>query len=244
MNIAVLFAGGVGSRMNSKDLPKQFLMIHGKPILVHTISVFQECSEVDAIVIACHPDWINYCNSLVVKHGLSKVKNIVSGGVTGQQSIYNGLSAVKDIALADGRYEDTIVLIHDGVRPLIKNQTILDNIKSVSEYGSAITSVRTKETVIEVATNEMVERIAPRAQVRLARAPQSFYLKDILEAHEDAIAQGRIDYIDSASMMIDRGFKLHLVEGPQENIKVTTPDDFFAMRAILEARENEQIYLP
>lgn len=238
MNIAVLFAGGVGSRMHSKDLPKQFLEIHGKPIIVHTAELFQKHEDVDAIVVACHPDWLEYCDELLMRYGISKVCSIVPGGATGQLSIYAGLCAAEQ--LADD--ERSIVLIHDGVRPLITQQTITDNIASVKQHGSAITSVKVKETVLEVDDAEMISNVPDRAQTRLARAPQSFWLDEILAAHRRALAEGKTDFIDSASMMMAYGHSLYLVEGPEENIKITTPDDFFSMRSILDARENRQIY--
>lgn len=238
MNIAVLFAGGVGSRMHSRDLPKQFLEIHGKPIIVHTAEVFQRHPDVDAIVVASHPDWIEHCAELLSSFGIDKAKRVVAGGETGQLSIYAGLCAAKEVA-GDER---SIVLIHDGVRPLITEKTISDNIASVMRYGSAITSVRVKETVLEVDEEEVIRSVPPRAMSRLARAPQSFWLDEILSAHRRALAEGRTDFIDSASMMMEYGHELRLVEGPEENIKITTPDDFFSMRAILDARENRQIY--
>lgn len=238
MNIAVLFAGGVGTRMHSRDLPKQFLEIHGKPIIVHTAELFQNHPEIDAIVVASHPDWIEYCSDLLSRFGIDKAVRVVPGGATGQLSIYSGLCAAEEVAGG----KKSIVLIHDGVRPLISSQTITDNIASVKCCGSAITSVKVKETVLEVNDEEVVERIPSRSKSRLARAPQSFWLDEILSAHRRALAEERTDFIDSASMMMEYGHELRLVEGPDENIKITTPDDFFSMRAILDARENRQIY--
>lgn len=238
MNIAAIFAGGVGKRMRSKDLPKQFLKIHEKPIIVHTIELFNEHPEIDAIVIACVADWMDFLNSLIKKYNLDKVKKVVPGGESGQESIYNGLKAAEEISSG----ENDIVLIHDGVRPLITAKTITDNIASVQIHGSAITSVKVKETVLLVDEDEAIKEVPNRADSRLARAPQSFYLKDILSAHKAAIKENKLDFIDSCSMMQYYGKKLYLVDGPQENIKITTPDDFYSMRAILDARENAQIY--
>lgn len=240
MNIAVIFAGGVGSRMHTKTKPKQFLDIHEKPIIVHTIEKFQNHPEMDAIVVACVEDWIPYLSQLVQRYHLDKVKKIVPGGRNGQESIFNGLVAAKEIS----RDERSIALIHDGVRPLITMNLITDNINSVKKYGSAITSVKVKETVLVVddINDNVIEEIPSRAKTRLARAPQSFWLDDILEAHHMAIEDGKLDFIDSCSMMTYYGKKLYLVEGPMENIKITTPDDFYTMRALLDAKENAQIY--
>lgn len=238
MNIAVIFAGGVGSRMRSKDLPKQFLRIHGEPIIVRTVRHFQEHPMVDSVVVVSGADWLDYCRALLGKHGMEKVTDVVPGGTTGQESIFHGLLAAEKIA-GDER---AVVLIHDGVRPLINAQVITDNIEAVHATGSAVTCVRAKETVLVEGAGGKVDSIPDRAALRLARAPQSFWLDEILAAHREADAAGRRDYIDSASMMFERGYALTPVEGPDENIKVTTPGDFFSLQAILNARENEQIY--
>jgi 2-C-methyl-D-erythritol 4-phosphate cytidylyltransferase len=238
MITAVIFAGGVGKRMHSKDIPKQFLKLHDKPIIIHTLEIFEESPEIDSIVISCVRDYIGYLNSLILKYNLKKVQKIVPGGKTGQESIFNGLKAAEEI----GDRNKDIVLIHDGVRPLINEKTISNNVDSVKKHGSAITSVKAKETIIVVNKDEAIESVNNRAQSRLARAPQSFYLKDILNAHERAIKEKRNDFIDSCSIMTFYGKKLYLIDGPQENIKITTPDDFYTMRALLDAKENAQIY--
>ena len=238
MNIAVVFGGGVRKRMHTKDIPKQFLKLHNKPIIIHTLELFENHPEIDAIVVSCVSDWVGYLNDLVNKYNLKKVRKIVPGGETGQESIYNGLKAAEEV----GNRDKDIVLIHDGVRPLINKKTISDNIASVLVHGSAITCVKAKETIVEVDENEGIVDIPDRAQARLARAPQSFYLNDILNAHERAISENRFDFIDSCSMLTHYGKKLYLIDGPQENIKITTPDDFYTTRALLDAKENAQIY--
>lgn len=238
MNIAAIFAGGVGTRMHSKERPKQFLKIHDKPIIIHTLELFEDNPEIDMIVISCVENWIGYLNELIKKYNLRKVQKIVKGGKTGQESIFNVLKAAEEL----GNRKEDIVLIHDGVRPLINQKTIYDNIASVKKNGSAITSVKAKETILIVDKDEAISEVPNRAHSRLARAPQSFYLNDILTAHEQAIAEKKFDFIDSCSMMQYYGKKLYLVDGPQENIKITTPDDFYTMRALLDARENAQIY--
>lgn len=239
MNIAVIFAGGVGSRMHSKERPKQFLEMYNKPIIIHTIEHFENHPMIDAIVVVCVEDWIDYCKSLLYKFRIEKVKAVVSGGATGQLSIYNGIKAAKEIS-GD---EKSIVLIHDGVRPLINDKIITDNINSVKENGSAITTAVVKETILVVNDGtSTIDYVPSRKNSRVARAPQSFWLDDILAAHEKALSEGITDCIDSCTMMQHYGFNLFLVDGPGENIKITTPEDFYTMRAILEAKENAQIY--
>ena len=187
---------------------------------------------IDAIVVVCIESWIPYLNDLLYKFRIEKVKKVVSGGETGQLSIYNGLIAAKEIA----GHEKTVVLIHDGVRPLI-------NIESVLHYGSAITTAKVKETILVVNEKDSsIDYVPSRNNSRVAKAPQSFWLDDIISTHEKALAKGEKNWIDSCTMMQEYGFKMHLIDGPSQNIKITTPEDFYTMRAILEAQENEQIY--
>lgn len=239
MNIAVIFAGGVGSRMNSREMPKQFLEVHGNPIIIHTLKVFENTPAIDAIVVVCVEGWIDHLNMLLDKYNIQKVKAVRRGGNSGQQSIYIGLCAAEELA-AD-KTDECIVLIHDGVRPLITSQTINDNIECVKKYGSCITCVKAQETVLMADESGRILSIPPRKDCRLARAPQSFWLADILEAHRKSQSAGLEDFIDSCSMMNYYGKELHLTEGPKDNIKITTPDDFYIMRAILDAREDAQI---
>lgn len=238
MNIGVIFAGGVGSRMHSKETPKQFLKVHDKPIIIHTLEHFEKCEDIDAVVIACLPDKIEYLNGLLYKYRIEKVKKVVSGGATGQGSIYNALCAAEEVANGNR----AIALIHDGVRPLINAKLLSDNIHCVKEYGSAITSGIVKETVVIIDENGEIKQVPSRALSRLAKAPQSFYLDEILSAHRTAIKEGKTDFIDSCSMMQYYGKKLHMIDGPYENMKITTPDDYYTMRAILDAKEDSQIY--
>ena len=236
MNIAVIFAGGVGRRMHSRDLPKQFLVIHDKPIIVHTIEYFQRCDQIDAIAVVCVKEWIAHFQSLAEHYGLDKVKMVVPGGETGQLSIFEGLKAAKQFA---GERE-AIVLIHDGVRPLITDELLLRNIEDTEQYGSSITSGNVTETVVEVSDDMTILHVSDRTHSRVAKAPQCFRLKEIYEAHLRALNEGKKDFIDSCTLMQFYGFRLHMTDGPIENIKITTPMDYFTMRAILQAREDSQ----
>lgn len=239
MNIGVIFAGGVGQRMKTTNRPKQFLELHGKPIIIYTLEIFEQHSQIDGIVVSCVAEWIPYLEELLEKFHITKVKKIVAGGETGQMSIYNGLVAAKEVA-GD---EESVVLIHDGVRPLINEKVISDNIQSVQEHGSAITSAIVKETIMVVKDDNSIDYVPDRAHSRVAKAPQSFWLDDILNVHHKAQKEGIEDFIDSCTMMKYYGHNLFLIDGPYENIKITTPDDFYTMRALLDAQENAQIYI-
>ncbi|MFH5778026.1 IspD/TarI family cytidylyltransferase [Heyndrickxia oleronia] len=239
MVTALIFAGGTGKRMNSKSKPKQFLELHGKPILIHTIEYFEEHEEVDSIAVVCIPTWIDTLRDILKRYNITKVKWIVEGGNTGQESIFNGLNAIYNDCEEP---KETIVLIHDGVRPLISEQLITDNIAIVKNYGSAITVSKAKETVTSIDSEGLIGMIADRTAARIAKAPQSFYLFDIMSAHKRAKQDNINEMIDSASLMKYYGYPLHTVECSSENIKITTPIDYYIFRAIYEARENSQIF--
>lgn len=239
MNIGVIFAGGVGTRMKTSGLPKQFLKVNGKPIIIHTLEYFQNNKNIDAIVLASVESHLDYCRELADKFGITKLKRIVPGGHNGQSSIYNALCAANEISVSD----EDIVLIHDGVRPLITDQLLNDNIECVKRNGSAITCVECKETIaVEDEATHTIASTVERSTARLARAPQSFYLKDIMEIHNKALEDGNTNAIDSCSLMRMYGKELSIVIGSSENIKITTPDDFYVFKAILEAKQNSDIF--
>lgn len=235
-NIALIFAGGTGRRMQTVSKPKQFLELNGKPVIIYTLEIFDSHPRIDGIVVVCLEGWITYLDKLLKKFGIAKVGAIVAGGVTGQESIYNGLLSAKDTY-----GEDCIVLIHDGVRPLITEDTVTDNIDTALRCGNCITCVKSTETfVVEQPDGSLC--IPPRADSLIARAPQTFMLPEILSAHRKAREAGKNDFIDSCTMMSHYGYTLHTIIGPTENIKITTPTDFYLFRTILEVQENQQIF--
>jgi 2-C-methyl-D-erythritol 4-phosphate cytidylyltransferase len=239
MNYALIFAGGYGTRMNAKAKPKQFLELNGKAIIIHTIEFFEDHPDIDAIVVVCIDQWIEYLQQLLKRHGITKVNWVVPGGATGQQSIYNGL---KVLAAHCESPKTSVVLIHDGVRPLITPQLISANIVSVYQFGSAVTITPATETVVQTNDAGQIAGITDRAAAHMARAPQSFYLQDVVDAHLKAISENNLNMTDSTCLMQHYGYTLHTVEGPVENIKITTPLDYYLFRAIYEARENSQIF--
>lgn len=238
MNYAVIFAGGSGVRMNTRSTPKQFLRIHGRTILEHTLAHFENHQLIDGIAVACLESWIEPLRSELAAAGFTKVRWIVPGGATGQESIRNALWALRDA----GVEKDATVLVHDGVRPLIDEETITRNIDAVLTHGTAITVSPQWETVVCVDSGAKVDRVTERAATRVAKAPQSFVFGPLLTAHKKAQGEGRDDFVDSASLMRHYGHNLHTVEGPIDNIKVTTATDFYVLRAILDAREAQQVF--
>ncbi len=237
-NVALIFAGGTGSRLSSASVPKQFLVISSKPVIIHTLEYFQINDHIDSICVVCLKDKIDYLNELLLRYGISKVNLVVPGGASGQESIFNGLSALYQ---DDPSPEQTTVLIHDGVRPLINQDTIDRCIKCVENYGNAITVSGAIETIMTTDDAQNIAQVIDRKTVKLVRAPQCFILKDIYEAHLAAHRDKYTDAIDSATLMRHYGYTLHTVEGPSENIKITTASDYYMARAIMEARENSQV---
>ena len=235
---ALIFAGGTGKRMNTKTLPKQFLELHGKPIIIHTIEHFESHPEIMDIVVVCVDDWLDYCKDLLAKFNIKKVSQVVPGGETGQMSIFNGLEALREKYQGNNDY----VLIHDGVRPLIDEEIISKNIESVKKYGTAITVKPVIETVVQVDEEDIINNVIERSTCQTAVAPQSFLLSEIYSLHMRAQAEKLFDMTDSATLARYFGLPLHTVMGGSENIKITTPSDFYIFRAIYEARENAQIF--
>lgn len=229
MNVALIFAGGVGARMQA-NVPKQFLEVSDVPILVKTIQIFQTNKNIDKVYVVMLKEYIDYTKYLVEKYNLDKVVDVVSGGETGQDSIYRGLCRISEDCS-----DDTTVLIHDGVRPILPSEVIDKNIDSVKKYGSAITCKKCTETIIMKGIDDDVVDMTDRSISLMACAPQSFILVDILEAHK-AVRKVNPNYdgvIDSCTLMKIFKKKLHIVMGNNDNIKVTTKDDYFIANAIL-----------
>jgi 2-C-methyl-D-erythritol 4-phosphate cytidylyltransferase len=238
MNIALIFAGGSGMRMNNAAKPKQFLQLYGKEIIIHTLEHFEKHPAIDVIVVVCIESWMPFFKSLLAKYSIGKVKWIVPGGIDGQESIYNGLSCCIQANVP----EDSVVLIHDGVRPLITRELISQCIQLVVSCGSAITVTPEIETVVSLDDKEEVVSIMDRSKCFHAKAPQCFRLADIWQVHQRAKQDGVVNSIDSASLMRNYGYTLHTVQGSPDNIKITTPSDFYIFRALYETRENSQIF--
>ncbi len=236
MNIAIIFAGGSGTRMKTHGLPKQFLKVEGKTIIIKTLENFQNSPEIDKIYIACKEEWIDYLKEEIDNSTITKVAKIVPGGESGQDSIYNALKAAGQENPAN-----SIVLIHDGVRPFITQELISRNIKDVKEYGSSITTTPCFETAIVSSDGQSVESVPNRNIMYTAQAPQCFYLGKILELHEK-VRQRPEKYegiVDSCNLMKQNGYDVHITIGPRNNIKVTTPTDYYVVQALYRYEEDE-----
>ncbi len=238
MNVAIIFAGGTGQRMNLKTKPKQFLELNNKPIIVYTLEHFNNHEMIDGIIVVCVEGWIDYCRKLIDSFHLDKVKAVVRGGATGLLSRFEGIKKAKEL------YPDeTICLMHDGVRPMIDADIITRNIESVEKYGSAVTVAPAIETIaVKTDLENKVGQIIDRSRCQMAKAPQSFRLGDLYKTHKEVIDSGMDECIDTAYLMQMKGFELYTVEGSPENIKITTPTDFYTFKALIELRENQQVF--
>ncbi|MBM7566466.1 IspD/TarI family cytidylyltransferase [Paenibacillus sacheonensis] len=235
MNTALIFAGGTGQRMNSRAKPKQFLELHGKPILLYTLEHFERHSEIDNIVIVCLESWIDELKLLLRRYEIGKVKQIIPGGGTGHESIYNGLEALSEVCQAND-----IVLIHDGVRPLITEELISENIAKAREFGTAITVESAIESVIQSNTGDRIDAVPPRSSMYVAKAPQTFQFELIWKYYQQSHQDGLL-CIDSAQMLSIYQVEMHMVKSPANNMKITSPTDYYIFRALHEALENQQI---
>ncbi len=238
MNIALIFAGGSGNRMGTA-LPKQFLKINGMPVLVHTMRLFDRHPDIDRMYLAVPESYIQRAEALVAEYGLSRTRKVIAGGDSAQDTIYRLLREA-----ASENPDDSVVLLHDGVRPFITMDLITRSIKAVEQYGSAVTCIPSYETVIVSEDGESVGEVPFRKETFTAQAPQSFFLKDILDAHDQIRKrpEGYENMVDACTILRTLGRPVHMVRGNRGNLKITTPEDVFLYRALLEFREHEETF--
>lgn len=236
MNVAVIFAGGTGQRMRNTARPKQFLELYGKPIIIYTLEIFQKHPEIDQIIVPCVAGWEERLRDMAKSFGIDKLTRIVPGGRSSQESKLSALYALRGVC-----GEDDIVLMHDAVRPLITEKLITDNLACVRKFGNAITVDPFTETGIVSEDGETVEDTIERQKLYIAKAPQCFYYRDALEAHEQARAMPDTTTIDTCTIMTALGKPLHFVPCECTNIKITTPEDYYIFKAIHDLRESRAV---
>ena len=210
-NIALIIAGGIGARMG-QDIPKQFINVHDKPVIAYTMEAFQKHPEVDAIEVVCLDGWHDMVRAYAKQFGIAKLENIVSGGKNGQDSIRNGLMDVYERHNSD----EDIVLIHDAIRPMLLPEIISDNIKVCREYGNAITVVPCTAAMLKTYDSLSSEEQVARDNLKITQTPQSFFIKDIIEAHREALSKGITNSVASCTMYIELGRKLYMSKGSEK----------------------------
>lgn len=234
MNIAMIIAGGKGVRMN-QDIPKQFLSIQDRPVIVYTMQAFQRHPEIDAIAVVCIDGWQEILWAYARQFNITKMRWVTAGGENGQQSIYNGLVALKEhCAVSD------MVLVHDAIRPNVSQEIISNCIAECRLHGSAITVIPCAEAMLlRSADPDSSREVIARESLARTQTPQAFPLEKLLWAHEEAGKRGISNSIASCTLMVELGEKVYFCPGSEKNIKITTTEDIEIFKALLMAKKDE-----
>ena len=227
MNIALLTAGGSGTRMGT-DIPKQFLTVDDKPIIVYTLEVFQNHPAIDKIIVACKDGWENILNSYAKQFNISKLVSVVKGGKNGQESIKNMLDESKKIA-----NEDDIILVHDGNRPMVSADIISNSISICKQKGWAIAAIPCNDAILYSDDKVESEKQISRDLVMRTQTPHTFYLKDLYNMHLEAEKKGISNSVASCTLAIELDKKVYFSLGSEKNIKITVPEDLDIFKALL-----------
>lgn len=237
MNIALIIAGGVGARMG-QDIPKQFINVYDKPVILYTMEAFQNHPDIDGIEVVCLDGWHDVLKAYAKQFGISKLENIVSGGLNGQDSIRNGLY---DLSTRHQNNDD-IVLIHDAIRPMLSKDVIDDAIKVCKEKGNSITVIPCNAAMLKTYDGVVTEEQVRRDFLKETQTPQTFYLKDIIEAHKEALEKGITNSVASCTLYIELGKKLYLSKGSAKNLKLTTTEDIEIFKALLNSKKESWMH--
>lgn len=235
--IAIITAGGTGTRTH-QDLPKQFLTVENKPIIIYTLEAFQQHPSIDEIYVSCLEGWNTILEAYAKQFNITKLKSIVVGGETGQKSIYNGLKAIKK---DNERTDDIVVLVHDGNRPMLPQHVITDNLVKQKKYGSAVAVVPTTEVVF--VSNDGIESKTElnRDELWRTQTPHAYRFNELWKIHNKAIEDGVANMAASCSLMQRYGFTTYFSKGSEKNIKITTVEDIEIFRALLNAKNDDWI---
>ena len=237
MNIALIIAGGSGNRMG-QDIPKQFIHIDGAPIVIHTMMCFQRHPDIQQIAIVCLKGWETVLQSYANQFNITKLKHIFPGGDSGMESIHNGIYGLLE-AGCDG---EDLVLIHDAVRPLLSQDIISGNIATCKAYGYAVTGIKCREAILESEDGFSTSTSIPRDRLIRTQTPQTFRLKNIISAHEEAKEKGITNSVASCTLCAELGNRvMHLVPGSEKNIKVTTVEDLEILKALMHTSKENRL---
>ena len=234
-NIVILTGGGIGSRTH-QDIPKQFIHVNNKPIIIYTLEAFQRHPSIDEICVAILEGWEQMLWAYARQFNITKLKYVVTGGATGQESIFNGLKAIR----ADHNDED-VVIVHDGNRPMIEPDIISENLATQKKYGSAVTTIPCTEVVFVSENKVDSDKSIPRENLQRTQTPHSYYLGDLWEAHMEAQRRGIKNTAASCSLMEALGKKSYFSRGSEKNLKITTVDDIEIFKALIEAKKDTWI---
>lgn len=219
-----------------QDIPKQFMHVDNCPVIIHTMMCFQRHPDIQAIAVVCLQGWDTVLQSYANQFNITKLKWIFPGGNTGMESIHNGIYGLKEAGCAD----DDLVLIHDAVRPLLSQDIISSNIAICKTYGYAITGIKCREAILESEDGFSSHNSIPRDKLIRTQTPQTFRLKNIIAAHEEAREKGITDSVASCTLMAELGNReMHIVPGSEKNIKITTVEDLEIVKALMHTHKEE-----
>lgn len=235
--IAILTAGGTGTRTH-QDLPKQFLNVENKPMIIYTLEAFQQHPSIDEIYVSCLDGWNTILEAYAKQFNISKLKRIVTGGNTGQESIYNGLKAIKEDHIST---DDIVVMIHDGNRPMLPQDVITDNLVKQKKCGSAVTVIPTTEVVFVSKDGIESNSALNREELWRTQTPHSYYFNQLWDVHNKALEDGVNNMAASCSLMQKYGFTTYFSKGSEKNIKITTVEDIEIFKALLTTKKDEWI---
>ena len=233
MNIALIIAGGSGVRMH-QDIPKQFLNVNDRPVIIYTMEAFQSHPDVDVIAVVCISGWEGILTAYAKQFKITKLKHIISGGQNGQESIMNGIAELKKFY-----GKNDIVLIHDAIRPMVSQEIISDCISKTVQYGNATSVVPCAEAMLETEDGVFADRIYPRDHLKRTQTPQGFKLELISRLHEEAKKQGITNSVASCTLMIELGYPVYFSAGSEKNLKLTTVEDIDIFKALLQAKRSD-----
>lgn len=233
MNIALIIAGGSGQRMN-QDIPKQFINVNDKPVIVYTLEAFQQHPGIDAIAVVCLEGWREILNAYAKQFNITKLRWITDGGKNGQESIKNGIWALKDECAPDD-----MILIHDGIRPMVSQEIISDCITKCRKNGSAVTVIPCAEAMLLSDDKLSSKETILRDKLARTQTPQAFFLEKLVWAHEEAAKRGITNSIATCTLMIELGETVSFSTGSEKNIKLTTTDDIEIFKALLVSKKDE-----
>lgn len=232
-NIALLIAGGSGARM-AQDIPKQFLVVNERPVIIYTLEAFQNHPDIDVIAVVCIEGWESVLWAYAKQFNITKLKYVVSGGKNGQASIRNGIYELEKYFDVDD-----IVLIHDAIRPMVSEEIISNCIETAKSHGCAITSIPCAEAMLQTEDGMVSTGSYPRDNLKRTQTPQAFRLGKICDLHRKALESGITNSVASCTLMIEMGEQVYFSAGSEKNIKITTVEDLDIFKALLAAKRSD-----
>lgn len=230
MTYALIIAGGSGNRMG-QDIPKQFINVYDKPVIIYTLEAFQNHPEIDFIQVVCIEGWHDILRAYAKQFSITKLKDIILGGSSAQESIRNGVNSLKDIC-----NDDDLIIIHDGVRPLVDDFVLSDVIVKAKQFGNAVTSMPYNEQIFKIYDDFSTKEYIPRETLRRVSTPQAYNFKKLYDSYEKAfnenIGIGPSSYTNT--MMVELGEILYFAAGSDKNIKLTTKENLEMFKAFLK----------